>query len=179
MDKLLNAVLKISREGRRELRPEVIDLDELISSSAAAIHHQLSAAGGQIDINLDIPNIMTDRLSLEQVIGNLLDNAVKYRDVERTLRLQVRSLGLPNDRIVIEVSDNGRGIAPRDIGAIFELFRRAGKIDQPGEGVGLSYVRTLVGNLGGDITVESEVNKGTTFRVNLPKELNFHFSSAA
>ena len=80
---------------------------------------------------------------------------------------------------MIEISDNGRGIAPRDIGAIFELFRRAGKIDQPGEGVGLSYVRTLVGNLGGNITVESELNKGTTFRVNLPKELHLHFSSAA
>ena len=179
MDKLLNAVLKISREGRRELRPEVIDLNELISSSSAAIHHQLSAAGGQININLDTLIIMTDRLSLEQVIGNLLDNAVKYRDAERALRLKVRSLNLPNDRILIEISDNGRGIAPRDIGAIFDLFRRAGKIDQPGEGVGLSYVRTLVGNLGGDITVESELNKGTTFRVNLPKELHLHFSSAA
>ncbi|MBR1211115.1 ATP-binding protein [Bradyrhizobium sp. JYMT SZCCT0180] len=179
MDKLLNAVLKISREGRRELRAEVVDLNELISSSSAAIYHQLSEANGQIDIKMSIPSIVTDRLSLEQIIGNLLDNAVKYRDVERPLRLQVRGLVLPNDRIAIEIADNGRGIAPCDISTIFELFRRVGKIDQPGEGIGLAYVRTLVGNLGGDITVQSELNTGTTFRMTLPRELNLQLSSAA
>jgi signal transduction histidine kinase len=114
---------------------------------------------------------MTDRLSLEQVIGNLFDNAVKYRAKERPLLLKVSSMTLPGDQVAIEVADNGRGIAPQDLGRIFELFRRVGKQDQAGEGVGLAYARTVVRNLGGDVTATSELDKGTTFRIVLPREL--------
>ena len=65
------------------------------------------------------------------------------------------------------------------MGRIFELFGRVGKIDQPGDGVGLAYVRTLVGNLGGDISATSELDKGTIFRVVLPREFKSHFAPAA
>ena len=179
LDALLSAVLKISREGGRVLNAEVIDLRELVSSSSAAIQHQLSEAGGQVVVDLEVSSIMSDRLSLGQVIGNLLDNAVKYRAPGRPLRIDVRSSALPSDRVALEIADNGRGIAPGDISRIFELFRRVGKIDQPGEGVGLAYVRTLVGNLGGEISGTSELDKGTIFRVVLPREFKSHFASAA
>ena len=70
---------------------------------------------------------------------------------------------------VIRVADNGRGIDPRDHERIFELFRRAGPQDRPGEGIGLAHVRTLVRRLGGSIRVDSEIGQGTVFTVILPK----------
>ena len=177
METLLNAVLKLSREGRRDPRPEFVDLKEIVLSNASAIHHQLSEANGRIDTKIEVGSVVTDRLSLEQVIGNLFDNAVKYRAKERPLRLQVSSFALPDGQIAIEVADNGRGVAPHDVGRIFELFRRVGKLDQTGEGVGLAYARTVVRNVGGDITATSELDKGTTFRIVLPRELALNSST--
>ena len=177
METLLNAVLKLSREGRRDPRPEFVDLKEIVLSNASAIHHQLSEANGRIDTKIEVGSVVTDRLSLEQVIGNLFDNAVKYRAKERPLRLQVSSFALPDGQIAIEVADNGRGVAPHDVGRIFELFRRVGKLDQTGEGVGLAYARTVIRNVGGDITATSELDKGTTFRIVLPRELALNSST--
>src|SRR6476659_7599537 len=108
---------------------------------------------------------------LSLILLVLIDNAVKYRAKERPLRLQVSSFALPDGQIAIEVADNGRGVAPHDVGRIFELFRRVGKLDQTGEGVGLAYARTVIRNVGGDITATSELDKVTTFRIVLPREL--------
>jgi signal transduction histidine kinase len=178
MDNLINAILKLSREGRRQMRPEPVELGDLITTSAAAIQHQLSEAKGEIKLDLDVPAISTDRLSLEQIFGNLLDNAVKYRSGERPLRISIRARIEARNRIVIEVADNGRGIDRRDLERVFELFRRAGTQDQPGEGIGLAQVRTVVRNLGGDITVTSTLDQGTTFRIDLPLHLQTNGSAA-
>jgi signal transduction histidine kinase len=171
MDGLINAILKLSRDGRRTPRPERFDLGELIKSSVAAIQHQLSEAGGDINLDVRTPLIFNDRLSLEQIFGNLFDNAVKYRAKDRPLRIGVRAESAPGDRLRIEVSDNGRGIADQDRERVFELFRRSGAQDQPGEGIGLAYVRAVVRNLGGEISMTSTLDRGTTFRVVLPRNL--------
>ena len=158
MDNLINAILKLSREGRRQLKPEQIELRDVIKTSAAAIQHQLSSGNGEIIEELDVPAFWSDRLSLEQVFGNLLDNAVKYRSTLRPLRIVVRARLERGDRIAIEIADNGRGIAEQDLERVFELFRRAGTQDQLGEGIGLAQVRTIIRNLGGDITVTSALD---------------------
>ena len=178
MDNLINAILKLSREGRRKLRPEHIELGDMIKASVATIQHQLSQAEGEINLDLEVRAINTDRPSLEQVFGNLLDNAVKYRSPHRSLRIDVRARLASGDRIEIEVADNGRGIDVQDRERVFEPFRRSGVQDQPGEGIGLAHVRTVVRNLGGDITVTSTLDKGTTFRVVLPRHLQAGGSSA-
>jgi signal transduction histidine kinase len=178
MDNLINAILKLSREGQRLLRPERLDLRSLIEASAAAIQHQLSQAGGEINIELDLPPIFSDRLSLEQIFGNLLDNAVKYRSKDRPVRIDLRPGAVSRDRIGIEIADNGRGIAEQDRERIFELFRRSGVPDQPGEGIGLAHVLTLVRNLGGEISVTSVLDQGTTFRLVLPRSLQVPETSA-
>lgn len=171
MDSLINAILKLSREGQRPLRPEQLELKNVILASAAALQHQITQAGGEISVAADIPTLFTDKLSLEQIIGNLLDNAVKYRAKDRPLRIEARATVEPGDRISLEIADNGRGIAERDQKRVFELFRRAGTQDQPGEGIGLAHVLTAVRNLGGDISLTSELGKGTTFRVVLPRNM--------
>ncbi|SFZ82454.1 sensor domain CHASE3-containing protein [Devosia enhydra] len=171
MDGLINAILKLSREGRRVLRPERIELDALLRAAADAVQHQVAEGEGQVVLDVQVPAIRSDRLALEQIFGNLLDNAVKYRQKGRPLEITIRGRQMPGNRVAIEVIDNGRGVAGQDLERIFELFRRSGAQDQPGEGIGLAFVRSVVRNLGGEITVASEFGKGTAFTVILPRAL--------
>jgi signal transduction histidine kinase len=171
MDGLINAILKLSREGRRQLRPEPVDIRSLVETAAANIQHQLVEADGEIAIEGVVPAIVSDRMALEQIFGNLLDNAVKYREPGRPLRITMRLSAPPGPRVTVEVEDNGRGIADEDRERVFELFRRAGAQDQRGEGIGLAHVRALVRNLGGDITLHSTPGRGTTFKVVIPRQL--------
>jgi signal transduction histidine kinase len=172
MDGLINAILKISRDGRRELRVERVDIKALVETGAAAVNHQIGESDGEIAIDERLPTVISDRLSLEQVFGNLFDNAIKYRAPERALRISVTAKNAGRAGSVIEFTDNGRGIAPEDHERVFELFRRAGAQDKPGEGIGLAHVRSLMRNLGGDIVVRSELGQGTTFVLRLPPDLS-------
>lgn len=167
MDRLINAILRLSREGRRNLVPERVRMNELVESIAATVRHQLEEAGGEIRIEGHLPDLVTDRIAAEQIFGNLIDNAVKYLDPGRPGRILVRGRAAGR-RAVFEVEDNGRGIDPRDHARIFELFRRSGPQDRPGEGIGLAHVRALARRLGGDVTLESTPGRGSLFRVTLP-----------
>lgn len=171
MDRLIAAILKLSREGRRTLNPERLDLEALVRGMFTTVHHQLAEAGADAEIEGALPDIVSDRLAVEQVVGNLVDNAIKYRSPARPLRLRVRGRR-EGDRVVIEVEDNGRGVAPKDHERIFELFRRSGAQNQPGEGIGLAHVRALVHRLGGVITVSSALDQGAVFRLSLPSVLS-------
>jgi signal transduction histidine kinase len=167
MDRLINAILRLSREGRRNLVPERVRMNDLVGSIADTIRHQLEEAGGEIRIEGSLPDLVTDRIAAEQIFGNLIDNATKYLDPSRPGRILVRGRATGR-RAVFEVEDNGRGIDPRDHARIFELFRRSGAQDRPGEGIGLAHVRALARRLGGDVTVESAPGRGSVFRVTLP-----------
>lgn len=174
MDSLINAILKISREGRRQLKPETVKLAELIEANANAVHHQVADNGGTVSFDVQVPKIVSDRLSLEQVLGNLLDNAIKYRHPDRPIEINLRARLAMGNRVEIAVEDNGRGIADTDHERVFELFRRSGAQSQPGEGIGLAHVRTMVRSLGGDITLRSKLGMGTTFTIILPRDLRSH-----
>jgi signal transduction histidine kinase len=171
MDGLINAILKLSREGRRTLKPELIDVELLLRNVADNIQHQLNEAGGTIEIEGKVAPIITDKLALDQIFGNLLDNAVKYKDPNRPLTLKIRIGNELDRRIYVAIEDNGRGIAKQDHERVFDLFRRSGTQDQPGEGIGLAHVRGMARNLGGDIMLTSELGRGSTFRVSIPKDL--------
>jgi len=171
MDGLINAILKISREGRRQLKPEQVDLNEIVAGATTAIQHQVVENGGSVSSDVTVPRIVSDRMSLDQVLGNLLDNAVKYQQPGRPLEVTIRARQASGNRIEIEVEDNGRGIAATDHERVFELFRRSGVQSQAGEGIGLAHVRTMVRSLGGDITLRSTFGTGTTFIITLPRDL--------
>jgi signal transduction histidine kinase len=171
MDRLINAILKLSREGRRVLTPEALRVDALLKNAAANVQHQIAEADGEVAIEAKVPAVISDRLALEQIFGNLLENAVKYREPQRPLKIMIRAHESPGRRIIVEIEDNGRGIAKADHERVFELFRRSGDQDLPGEGIGLAHARTMMRNLGGDITLASELGQGTTIKLNLPKDL--------
>ena len=167
MEGLIAAILKLSRGGRRSLRPERLAMTPLVQSLADAIRHQTESTGAAVTVAPDLPEAMADRLAVELVFGNLLDNAIKYLSPTRAGRIMVtgeRSSG----RVVYRVADNGRGIAESDRARVFELFRRAGPQDKPGEGIGLAEVRATVRALGGRIDLASRLDEGSTFTVSLP-----------
>jgi signal transduction histidine kinase len=166
MDRLIAAILKLSREGRRVMAPERIEMVSLLQGIADSLQHQSVAVGAQIEVR-PVPNLFADRLMLEQVFSNLLENALKYLMQGRPGRVVVSGYRL-GGMLVYEVSDNGRGIAARDHDRVFELFRRAGDQRVPGEGIGLAHVRALLRRMGGTIGCESREGVGSTFRVTLP-----------
>ncbi len=166
MDRLINAILKISREGRREFRAEPVDMAALIGSIGTTPEHQLQETGTRVTIG-PLPRQLTDRLAVEQVFTNLVDNAIKYLRPGVPGAIAITCTAGPGRNVYL-VEDNGRGIAEQDRDRVFELFRRAGVQDRPGEGIGLAHVRTLVRRLGGSITVESSPGSGSRFRVTLP-----------
>ena len=171
MDRLINAILKLSRDGRRNLVPEQLDMTAMVQNIADSVRHQTQASGAEIVVE-PLPSLDSDRLSVEQIFGNLVDNAVKYLDTSRPGRIVVTGEAVPAGWIGYRITDNGRGVSDRDHERIFELFRRAGRQDRPGEGLGLAFVRNSVRRLGGEITVESELGKGSTFILKFPKRLN-------
>jgi signal transduction histidine kinase len=170
MDRLINAILKLSREGRRELVAERVDLNQLFQTLADSLKHQIAETRTTLDIAPKLPVLATDRLAVEQVFGNLFDNALKYLQPGRDGHISVHA---ENARaaVIISIKDNGRGIAENDHDRVFELFRRAGRQDKPGEGIGLAHVRALVRRMGGDITLVSQLGVGSEFRVLLPRSL--------
>lgn len=172
MDGLINAILKISRDGRRQLKPELVELQPLLETITASVYHQISESDGNIALDIRAARLNTDRLSVEQILGNLFDNAIKYKHPHRPLTLAVRTAPEGRHMVRIEVEDNGRGIQEQDHERIFELFRRSGQQDQSGEGIGLAHVRSLARNLGGEITVRSRLGEGSTFVLRLPSDLS-------
>ncbi|HMO30002.1 sensor histidine kinase [Enterovirga sp.] len=167
MDRLINAILSLSRAGRREFHPERIDMDALIRTILASLATQAETAGASVAAK-PLPSIVSDRLALEQIFSNLVDNALKYlrEDVPGRIEIIGRARGAS---LVYEIRDNGRGIEEKDLERVFDLFRRSGVQDRPGEGIGLAHVRALVRRLGGTITLASEPGRGSVFTVTLPR----------
>jgi signal transduction histidine kinase len=170
MDRLIGAILILTREGQREFKPVPIKTTELVENIVRTLAHQAAEAQAEIHIE-PLPQIVSDRLALEQIFSNLIDNAIKYLNPDVPGEITVRGrkkLGFA----ILEVADNGRGIDPKDHQRIFDLFRRAGPQDRPGQGIGLAHVRALVRRLGGTMSVASELDEGSTFTITLPINWN-------
>jgi len=161
MDSFINSVLILSRLGRRELKSEPIDMNTLVQTSLETLSHQIQERGTKVTVG-SLPEVVADRTAMEQIVGNVLGNAVKYLDPERSGQIEVTAQTNNGEQLFC-ISDNGRGIAEEDMHKVFAPFRRAGKQDTPGEGMGLAYVQTLVRRQDGRIWCESELGKGTTF----------------
>jgi len=152
--------------GRRDLRLEPVDLSDLTNSTLQTLMHQIAVEHVEVNVG-QLPVIVADRTSMEQIVGNLLDNAIKYLEPGRRGVIDITAEERGN-QTVVSVRDNGRGIAGDDLPKVFAPFRRAGKQGVPGEGMGLPYVQTLVHRHGGRIWLESELGTGSTFSFSIP-----------
>jgi len=161
MDHLIRAILHLSRLGRRDLHFESLDMSTLVQETVQTLAHQIAQRQVQVTVE-PLPTVLADRLAMEQIMGNLLANAIAYLEPGRSGTIVIS--GERRSAVtVFHVCDNGRGIAAADIPKVFEPFRRVGKQDMPGEGMGLAYVQMLVRRHGGDIQCHSTPGVGTTF----------------
>ncbi len=172
-------VLQMSMFDRQRatLRLQDVDANAAISNIVNTFKLKVEKYGGKISANLDAMDsiVNVDEMHFTNVIFNLLDNAVKYRREDEPLSLTVTSQDIPNNKLQITVEDNGIGIKKEDLKKIFEKFYRVStgnRHDVKGFGLGLAYVKKMIGELGGDITVESEINVGTKFIITIPLTKN-------
>jgi PAS domain S-box-containing protein len=169
MDGFIHAVLNLSRLGRRELHLETLDMNALVRKTLEIMTHQIEVSQTTVTVG-PLPEVVADRTSMEQIMGNLLDNALKYLVPDRPGELEI-SAGQDPDETIFRIRDNGRGITADDMPKVFAPFRRIGRQDTPGEGMGLPYVQALVRRHGGRIWCESEPGVGTTFAFTIPNQL--------
>ena len=158
------------------LRLQDVDANVLIANITTTFKLKVEKYGGKIEAVLGAKDstVRVDEMHFTNVIFNLLDNAVKYRREDVPLRLIVSTRDITQhgeERIEITIHDNGIGMKREDLKKIFEKFYRVStgnRHDVKGFGLGLAYVKKMVGELGGDISVESELNVGTKFIITLP-----------
>ena len=158
------------------LRLQDVDANQLIAGITSTFKLKVEKYGGRIETVLGAKSatINVDEMHFTNVIFNLLDNAVKYRREDVPLQLTVTTRDVKNhgsQRLQVIIADNGIGIKREDLKKIFEKFYRVStgnRHDVKGFGLGLAYVKKMVGELGGEINVESELNEGTKFIITIP-----------
>lgn len=164
---VIDAMLRLSRAGRFELRPQVVDVRSVVTKVLDSLHATLSELGVSLVVE-NLPPCWGDAAAVEQVFANLLDNAIKYLDPSRPGVIVIGSRqenAGPGSPPVYFVRDNGVGIAEADREMIFLPFQRAKGNKAEGEGIGLAVVRRIVERGGGRIWLESTPGQGATFFV--------------
>lgn len=170
LQRLVDDLQELSKAeaGYLSIHPTAIELCPLMSVLVNKFAPQLL---DELTINLECPTelplVLADRERLEQILVNLLGNAVSYTE-RGFIVLRVWQSGV---RVYIAVSDTGHGIAPEDLPHVFERFWRSGiarERNSRGTGIGLAISRRLVELQGGTLSVESKLGKGSTFSFSLP-----------
>ncbi len=170
MEALINGVLQYSRVGRIDMEIEEVDVVQLLHEVLDGL---APPPGFQIDIAADMPTLSTARVPLSQVFANLLSNAIKYHDQPESARVTVSVQPINDAMYEFSVADDGPGIAPEYHDKIFKIFQTLNARDKvESTGVGLTVVKKIVEELGGEITLDSEEGHGSTFRFTVPNNRN-------
>ena len=172
---LINDVLVLAKaeSGKMRVRPEVLNVPTLCEQLGMLFRHQAEKKEIELLVSVDpaTPDIRTDAGKLRQILSNLLSNAVKFTPDGGRITLKAEVQG---DVVTFTVTDTGIGIAAEHQDVVFQKFRQTSAMltrEAGGTGLGLSIVRELAKVLGGDVKLSSELGRGSTFTVALPKEL--------
>ncbi len=171
---LVEKVLQMSMFDRKKssFKKKRLDLNEMVESIANSFSLRVEHTGGKIFVDIEAVDstIYVDEVNFQNVIFNLMDNAVKYHKPEQPLNVTLKTWN--DDKwLYLSVSDNGLGMKKEDLKKIFEKFYRVhtGNVhDVKGFGLGLAYVKKVVDLHDGEIKVDSDLGKGTTFTIKLP-----------
>jgi PAS domain S-box-containing protein len=170
MSRLIDDLLVYARLGRTSVRHQSVSLSSMLSQITKGLAARLTETGAALDLPEELPVVRGDPTLLNQIFTNLFGNALTYHrsDLPPLVTITWRAEA---DNVVVSVSDNGIGIPPEHHDKIFNVFQRLhSEDDYPGTGIGLAIVKKSVELLGGRVWVESVVNQGSTFSVQLPKE---------
>lgn len=171
---LVEKVLQMSMYDRKKavLKKKYVDLNEMIETIANSFTLRVEHAGGKVytDIEAVDSTIYVDEMHFQNVIFNLMDNAVKYAKPETPLNVYLKTWN-EGGSVFLSVRDTGQGIKKENLKKIFEKFYRVhtgNRHDVKGFGLGLAYVKRMVDLHDGEIRVDSNYGKGTTFTIRLP-----------
>jgi len=165
-ERLINALLGLSRTGRYPLHPAPIDVAEVVRATLDALRHSIEDAGARITIGV-LPQAVADATAVGQILANLIGNALKFGAPDRALLVEIGGAA-DGQHARYWVRDNGRGIPSEAKPRLFQVFQRFHPDVTPGDGIGLATVRRLVERLGGTVWAESEADVGSTFQFTLP-----------
>jgi len=173
---LINDILDLAKieAGKMELRPEEFSVPEFCDSLLPPFRLPAEKKNIELRVHYDanLPTIRQDAGKVRQILTNLLSNAIKFTPEGGRVNLHAVADG---HSVVFTVSDTGVGIPPDEQERVFEKFRQAGRStltrEHEGTGLGLSIVREICGLLGGEVTLKSELGRGSTFTVRLPQTL--------
>ncbi len=170
--RFVDDLLHLSRMevGATSLKRQVTDMERLLREAADKVRGQMEQKDIAFEVALPgkLPELVVDKEKLTVALVNLLGNAAKYTPAGGRVRLHVE---LAHDAVQVHVEDTGVGISVEDVPKVFEKFFRSSDprvLDQTGSGLGLSLAHEIVRLHGGKLTVQSELNKGSTFTAVLP-----------
>ena len=176
---IVNEVLDLAKvtAGSIEISPEDYDLMDMIRECYSLVRPRAKAS--RLSFEVDMSDVLPSRLRgdkerIIQVITNLLTNAVKYTPEGRVTLTVDGKIENGKLMLIVSVSDTGIGVAEENLPYLFDAFRRVGEFKQKrieGTGLGLTITKQLVDLMEGEISVESEIGKGTTFTVIIPQEI--------
>jgi PAS domain S-box-containing protein len=171
MKLLITDLLRYAQVGTKPQPAELVDLSNSLAEMQVVMQHKIKNADTTI-IAADLPTVIAIKTDIEQVLQNLISNAIKYQDEANKPCIKITGNDRSNDWL-ISVQDNGIGISPAFKEKIFEVFQRLHNNDAyTGTGIGLSICKKIVEKAGGKIWVESDVGKGSTFYFTIPKPKN-------
>lgn len=166
MDQLMKGMARLNAIDSHAQAPTVLKLGDLVQEALSGSQYRLRAEGFAVEVG-ELPACVADRVQLGQVLTNLIDNAIKYRDDKRPAKLTI-SGGTSGRYVWVSVADAGIGIGETELERIFLPFHRVTKSGPSGQGLGLAILRRMLNRMDGDVTVESELGVGSTFRIRLP-----------
>jgi PAS domain S-box-containing protein len=165
-ERLINALLRLSRTGQQIYELETIDIRRIVESTVALLRSTAEKAGATISLG-ELPNAVADIVATEQVFANLIGNAIKYLQPGRQGEIEVAGIA-EGGMAHYWVRDNGAGIAEQSKARLFQVFQRFHPELGAGDGMGLAAVKRIVERHGGAVWVDSIVGSGSTFHFTLP-----------
>jgi len=168
MDILINGLLQVSRTGRVVMNPSLLDANKLFKSILIIFDYQLKEIDANVNVH-ELDDCFGDVNQLNQLFSNIIGNAIKYRDKNRNLTLEISSQTKYN-KVIYSIKDNGIGINERHLLKIWDVFYRVdASAAEAGEGLGLSLARRIVDKHKGKMWAESVEGEGSTFYIELQK----------